>query len=165
AQAGPHHASDRGRADGGQRAARGREDAGPGAAVGYAFTRRGSRQAARRRRSRPPRPVQEEVRTEDRRRRTEDRGQIRKLCRPLYYYYCSSVLGPVSSAMTKPRTESDTFGPIDVPAERYWGAQTERSRRNFRIGEERMPMPIIRALALIKHAAADVNHALGSLDA
>ncbi len=63
------------------------------------------------------------------------------------------------------RTETDTFGPIDVPADRYWGAQTERSRRNFRIGEERMPRPLIRALALIKRAAAEVNHQLGSLDA
>src|SRR5437016_14438795 len=63
------------------------------------------------------------------------------------------------------RIETDTFGPIEVPADRYWGAQTERSRRNFRIGEERIPKPIIRALAIIKRAAAEVNHALGSLDA
>src|SRR5213078_4050628 len=55
--------------------------------------------------------------------------------------------------------------PIEVPADRYWGAQTERSRRNFRIGEERMPKPLIRALGIIKRAAAEVNHALGSLDA
>ena len=65
----------------------------------------------------------------------------------------------------KTRIETDTFGPIEVPADRLWGAQTERSRRNFRIGDERMPMPIIRALAIIKRAAAEVNHALGSLDA
>ena len=43
--------------------------------------------------------------------------------------------------MVKTRTETDTFGPIEVSADRYWGAQTERSRRNFRIGEERMPTP------------------------
>src|SRR5207244_12537975 len=55
--------------------------------------------------------------------------------------------------------------PIEVAAERYWGAQTERARRNFRIGEERMPAPLIRALAVVKRAAAEVNHALGSLDA
>jgi fumarate hydratase, class II len=67
--------------------------------------------------------------------------------------------------MTKTRIESDTFGPIEVAADRYWGAQTERSRRNFRIGEERMPLPIIRALGTIKHAAAEVNLRLGSLDA
>ena len=63
------------------------------------------------------------------------------------------------------RVETDSFGPIEVPADRYWGAQTERSRRNFRIGSERMPLSLIRALALIKHAAAEVNHGLGSLDA
>jgi fumarate hydratase class II len=62
------------------------------------------------------------------------------------------------------RVETDSFGPIDVPADRYWGAQTERSRRNFRIGTERMPIPLIRALAIIKRAAAEVNHELGSLD-
>jgi fumarate hydratase class II len=63
------------------------------------------------------------------------------------------------------RTESDTFGPIEVPADRLWGAQTERSRRNFPIGDEHMPKPLIRALGIIKHAAADVNRKLGSLDA
>src|SRR3954452_20762835 len=63
------------------------------------------------------------------------------------------------------RTETDTFGPIEVPADRYWGAQTERSHRNFRIGTERMPKPLIRALGIIKRAAAEVNHELGSLDA
>ncbi len=66
--------------------------------------------------------------------------------------------------MTKTRTETDTFGPIDVPATRYWGAQTERSRRNFRIGDERMPLALVRALALVKRASAEVNHALGLLD-
>src|ERR1700738_372031 len=69
------------------------------------------------------------------------------------------------SRQTSGRIESDTFGPIEVPADRYWGAQTERSRRNFRIGEERMPTPIIRALGIIKRAAAEVNRRLGSLDA
>jgi fumarate hydratase class II len=67
--------------------------------------------------------------------------------------------------MTNTRTESDTFGPIEVPADHYWGAQTERSRRNFRIGEERMPMPLIRALARVKRVAAEVNNELGLLDA
>jgi fumarate hydratase class II len=69
------------------------------------------------------------------------------------------------AARTGMRIEADTFGPIEVPADRLWGAQTERSHRNFRIGDERMPKPLIRALALIKRAAAEVNHALGSLDA
>src|ERR1700731_532622 len=63
------------------------------------------------------------------------------------------------------RVETDSFGPIEVPADRYWGAQTERSLRNFRIGTERMPIPLIRALALLKLAAAGVNHGLGWLDA
>src|SRR5262245_10925152 len=63
------------------------------------------------------------------------------------------------------RTESDSFGPIDVAADRYWGAQTERSRRNFRIGQERMPEPMIRSLAMVKKAAALTNVYLGLLDA
>ena len=63
------------------------------------------------------------------------------------------------------RTETDTFGPIEVDASRYWGAQSERSRRNFKIGIERMPIPLVRALALVKRAAAEVNHDLGLLDA
>jgi fumarate hydratase class II len=72
---------------------------------------------------------------------------------------------PVSKHGTGPtRTESDSFGPIDVPADRYWGAQTERSRRNFRIGHERMPDPLIRALAMVKKAAASTNLELGLLD-
>jgi fumarate hydratase, class II len=65
----------------------------------------------------------------------------------------------------KTRTETDSFGPIEVPADRYWGAQTERSRNNFRIGDERMPHPIIVALAIVKRAAAETNRELGSLDA
>ena len=66
--------------------------------------------------------------------------------------------------MAKTRTETDTFGKIEVPADRYWGAQTERSRRNFRIGGERMPAPLIRALAIVKRVAAEVNHELGLID-
>jgi fumarate hydratase class II len=60
--------------------------------------------------------------------------------------------------------ETDSFGPIPVAADRYWGAQTERSRQNFRIGQDRMPMPIIRALGIVKLAAAETNHELGLLD-
>ena len=67
--------------------------------------------------------------------------------------------------MAKTRSESDSFGPIEVPADRYWGAQTQRSLENFRIGAERMPLPVIHALALIKRAAAEVNQKLGLLDA
>jgi fumarate hydratase class II len=67
--------------------------------------------------------------------------------------------------MVNTRIETDTFGPIEVPADRLWGAQTERARRNFNIGEERMPIAIIRALGIIKRAAAEANRELGSLDA
>ncbi|MFT6673242.1 MAG: fumarate hydratase class II [Afipia broomeae] len=62
------------------------------------------------------------------------------------------------------RTETDTFGPIEVPADHYWGAQTERSKHNFKIGNERMPMPIVRALAMVKLASAQTNLELGLLD-
>src|SRR5712692_1373344 len=62
------------------------------------------------------------------------------------------------------RMETDSFGPIPVAADRYWGAQTERSRQNFRIGQDRMPMPIIRALGIVKLAAAETNRELGLLD-
>ena len=65
----------------------------------------------------------------------------------------------------KTRIESDAFGPLDIPADKLWGAQTERSLHNFRIGSERMPIEIVRALGLIKRAAAEVNRDLGSLDA
>ncbi len=66
--------------------------------------------------------------------------------------------------MTATRTERDTMGPIEVPSARLWGAQTERSLENFRIGGERMPLPLIRALAIEKKAAAAANVALGDLD-
>ncbi len=69
---------------------------------------------------------------------------------------------PARSAAT--RSETDSFGPIDVAADRYWGAQTERSRQNFRIGTERMPIGIIRGLAIVKLAAAETNKELGLLD-
>ena len=65
----------------------------------------------------------------------------------------------------KTRTESDTFGPIDVPADRDWGAQAQRSLGNFKIGWERQPAPIVRALGVVKRAAAETNMALGKLDA
>jgi fumarate hydratase class II len=64
----------------------------------------------------------------------------------------------------KTRTESDSFGRLDIPADKLWGAQTERSLHNFRIGTERMPIEITRALGLVKRAAAEVNRDLGSLD-
>ncbi|CAH0341164.1 class II fumarate hydratase [Rhizobium sp. CECT 9324] len=62
------------------------------------------------------------------------------------------------------RTETDTFGPIDVVADRYWGAQAERSLGNFKIGWEKQPLPVVRALGIVKQAAARANMALGKLD-
>ena len=67
--------------------------------------------------------------------------------------------------MATTRTESDTFGPIEVAADRYWGAQTQRSLQNFEIGTETMPKPLVRALGIVKLAAARVNQKLGVLDA
>ncbi len=67
--------------------------------------------------------------------------------------------------MSGTRTEQDSFGPIEVPAERLWGAQTERSLRLFRISGERMPLAVLHALALVKRSAARVNAELGLLDA
>jgi fumarate hydratase class II len=62
------------------------------------------------------------------------------------------------------RTETDTFGPIEVPDDKYWGAQAQRSLGNFKIGWEKQPLPIVRALGIIKRAAAETNMALGHLD-
>src|SRR4029078_13592534 len=67
-------------------------------------------------------------------------------------------------AMKKTRTETDTFGPIEVAADRYWGAQAQRSLGNFKIGWERQPGTIVRPLVIIKRAAAETNMALGKLD-
>src|ERR1700724_1550836 len=75
----------------------------------------------------------------------------------------TAIKSAIKSAI-KTRIETDTFGKIEVPADRYWGAQTERSRQNFRIGGERMPLALIRALALVKRVAAEVNQELGLLD-
>ncbi len=66
--------------------------------------------------------------------------------------------------MSSTRTESDSFGPIEVPADRLWGAQTERSLRFFRISTERMPLEVICALALLKSVAAAVNASFGLLE-
>jgi fumarate hydratase class II len=66
--------------------------------------------------------------------------------------------------MSSSRTETDSFGPIEVPSDALWGAQTERSRRFFAIGEQRMPIEIVHALAQVKRAAAEVNRDLGLLE-
>ncbi len=67
--------------------------------------------------------------------------------------------------MTNTRTETDSFGPLEVPADKYWGAQTQRSLQNFKIGTETLPVPMIRALAIVKKAAALANVELKQLDA
>jgi len=66
--------------------------------------------------------------------------------------------------MKKTRTETDSFGPLEVPAEKYWGAQTQRSLGNFRIGGETMPLALIRALGIVKLAAAKTNMKIGQLE-
>ncbi|WP_168077578.1 class II fumarate hydratase [Caulobacter sp. SSI4214] len=67
--------------------------------------------------------------------------------------------------MTATRTETDTFGPIEVASDRYWGAQAQRSLGNFKIGWEKQPLPVVRALGVVKRAAAETNFKLGKLDA
>src|SRR6478752_6721111 len=66
--------------------------------------------------------------------------------------------------MSSTRTETDTFGPIAVSSDRYWGAQAQRSLGNFKIGWEKQPLSIFRALGIVKQAAARANVALGQLD-
>ena len=63
------------------------------------------------------------------------------------------------------RIESDSMGPIDVAGDRYWGAQTQRSLQNFKIGGQRFGRPVIRAFGIVKKASALTNHDLGKLDA
>lgn len=67
--------------------------------------------------------------------------------------------------MSQTRTETDSFGPLEVPADKYWGAQTQRSIINFPIGWEKQPIAIVRALGVIKKACAQANMELGDLDA
>jgi fumarate hydratase class II len=66
--------------------------------------------------------------------------------------------------MTATRIETDSFGAVEVPSDRYWGAQAQRSLGNFKIGWETQPTPIVRALGIVKRAAAEANMALGKLD-
>jgi fumarate hydratase class II len=69
---------------------------------------------------------------------------------------------PMTSKKT--RTETDTFGPIEVAADKYWGAQAQRSLGNFKIGLEKQPLAIVRALGIVRRAAAETNMALGRLE-
>jgi fumarate hydratase class II len=66
--------------------------------------------------------------------------------------------------MKNTRTETDSFGPLEVPSDKYWGAQTQRSIQNFPIGWEKQPIAIVRALGVIKRACAEVNLSTGSID-
>ena len=66
--------------------------------------------------------------------------------------------------MKQTRTETDSFGPLEVPSNKYWGAQTQRSIINFPIGWEKQPVAIVRALGVIKKACAEANLTLGALD-
>ena len=68
------------------------------------------------------------------------------------------------ASSSKMRTETDTFGAIEVPSDKYWGAQAQRSLGNFKIGWEKQPKAIVRALGIVKRAAAEANMALGKLD-
>jgi fumarate hydratase class II len=70
----------------------------------------------------------------------------------------------MTTPAAKVRVETDTFGPIEVAADRYWGAQAQRSLGNFKIGWERQPAAIVRALGIVKRAAAETNMDLGKLD-
>ena len=139
----------------------------------------------KRRRSGPPSPQEEKAPTSPRARRSGRPPPLRKPeinrpfrrcagCSPAGIIGIGSAPPPLreGTAMARPRRktaktriESDAFGPLAIPADRLWGAQTERSLHNFRIGTERMPIEIVRALGLIKRAAAEVNRDLGSLDA
>jgi fumarate hydratase class II len=66
--------------------------------------------------------------------------------------------------MTDTRKETDSFGPLEVPSEKYWGAQTQRSLGNFKIGTEKMPLPLVRALGIVKMSAAQANMSLDNLE-
>ena len=76
----------------------------------------------------------------------------------------SAIPKPMTQDSSQPRIETDSFGEISVPGDRYWGAQTQRSIQNFKIGEEKMPKPLVRALGVQKKAAALANMELGILD-
>ena len=79
------------------------------------------------------------------------------------YVASDSAIEP-EQPVAKTRTETDTFGPIEVAADRYWGAQAQRSLGNFKIGWEKQPLSIVRALGIVKRAAAEANMELGRLD-
>jgi fumarate hydratase, class II len=77
----------------------------------------------------------------------------------------NTMAGNAASTSTSVRIETDTFGPIEVPADKYWGAQAQRSLGNFKIGWEKQPKSVVRALGIVKRAAAEANTELGRLPA
>ncbi len=76
-----------------------------------------------------------------------------------------AMAGNEASKSPSVRIETDTFGPIEVPADKYWGAQAQRSLGNFKIGWEKQPKSVVRALGIVKRAAAEANNELGRLPA
>ncbi len=80
---------------------------------------------------------------------------------PAHLITCPAAGEPL---MSQTRTETDTFGPIEVPADKYWGAQAQRSLGNFKIGWEKQPMSVVRGLGIVKRACAEANMSLGNLD-
>src|SRR5690606_7528669 len=95
-----------------------------------------------------------------------DRSDLTPDCRPRQPTDEQAKDGSeLETDMSSTRTETDTFGPIEVPADRYWGAQAQRSLRNFKLGWEKQPQPVIRALGIVKRAAAEANRELGKPDA
>ncbi len=113
---------------------------------------KGRAEAIGRRRSCPPRPIPQEIANQHCR---------RSLC----WTVRRSGMAKSRKSRSNVRTESDSFGALDIAADRHWGAQTQRSLQNFRIGTERMPLPLIHAFGIVKRAAAEVNLELKSLDA
>ena len=82
----------------------------------------------------------------------------------LFVPFCGKIgLTMAQQSPAKTRIETDSMGAIEVPADRYWGAQTQRSLHHFNIGDDRMPREMIRALGILKKAAAIVNEGLGKL--
>src|SRR5439155_11035249 len=79
-------------------------------------------------------------------------------------YGAADFFNGIAGTMASTRTETDSFGPIEVASDRYWGAQAQRSLGNFKIGWEKQPLAVVRALGIVKRAAAEANMELGRLD-
>src|SRR5882724_4848945 len=92
------------------------------------------------------------------------RGRDTQAAASLLRWLSRRILTAHADPNMKTRIEQDSFGPIEVPAQRLWGAQTQRSLQNFNISGERQPKEIIRALVQVKRSSAVVNHLLGLMD-